>query len=88
MTLEKAREKAKEKPDLLILDEINVAMGAGLVNVDGVLEFLKEVPEKTYVVMTGRYAPEKVKTRADIITLVEDIKNSDKRIPARKGIAY
>jgi len=85
---ELAKEKALEKPNLLILDEINIAMASGLIDVDEVLRFLDEVPSSVYVVLTGRYAPEKIKTRADIITLVEDIKNSDKRFPAREGIAY
>ena len=47
----------EDPPDILILDELNVALDFGLVSLDQVLELLKLRPEKMELVLTGRYAP-------------------------------
>ncbi len=83
-----AKEALKKKPDLLILDEINLAAAGGLVKVEDVLKLLEDVPEKTIVILTGRYAPDELINRADVVTVVEDIKGMKKRMPPRKGYEY
>lgn len=86
--LEFAREALKRKPNLLILDEINYAMAWNLLKVEDVLDFLKKIPKRTNVILTGRYAPDEIINRADIVTTVEDIKGMKKRMPPKKGYEY
>jgi len=82
-----ARKKAKEKPRLLVLDEINLALDCKLIDVNEVIEFLKTVPKETSVVLTGRRAPRELVEFADFVNEVLDIKHPDE-IPTVKGIQY
>lgn len=77
----------KKKPHLLVLDEINLVLHCKLLDIDKVIEFLDEIPEKTDVVLTGRYAPKKLIERADFVNEIKDIKHP-KKIPMTKGIQY
>jgi cob(I)alamin adenosyltransferase len=45
--------------DVIILDEINVAVNFGIVDVKNVLELLEAKPKKVEMVLTGRYAHRK-----------------------------
>jgi len=82
-----ARKKAKEKPRLLVLDEINLALDCKLIDVKELIEFLKTVPKETSVVLTGRRAPRELVEFADFVNEVIDIKHPDE-IPTVKGIQY
>ncbi len=87
--LEFAYKMLKEKPDLIILDEINVALGAHLLKIPEVLKFLEQIPKKTEVVLTGRYAPKEIIQIADLVTEMKEIKHPFKSgVKARKGIEY
>jgi cob(I)alamin adenosyltransferase len=77
----------EKKPDLLVLDEINLALHCQLLNVREVLEFLDEIPKATDVVLTGRYAPKELFERADFVNEVRDIKYP-KGMVTTKGIQY
>ena len=77
----------KKKPHLLVLDEINLAVYWNLLEVDDVLQLLSKVPEETTVVMTGRYAPQKLIERADFVNIVQDVK-MPKHFKPTKGIQY
>jgi cob(I)alamin adenosyltransferase len=77
----------KKKPDLLILDEVNLACHAGLLKVEEVLDLLKKIPKKTTVVLTGRKAPKKLIERADYVNEIVLIK-FPKKIKAVKRIQY
>ncbi|MBW2991740.1 cob(I)yrinic acid a,c-diamide adenosyltransferase [Candidatus Woesearchaeota archaeon] len=85
-----AKQAVKKKPNLLILDEINLAVKIGLLNVDEVIDFLDKVPKSVTVYLTGRYAPKKLVERADYVTEVRAVKHPPikKRQPAKKGIDY
>ncbi|KAB0664303.1 cob(I)yrinic acid a,c-diamide adenosyltransferase [Oryzomonas japonica] len=73
--------------DLVVLDEINGAVGFGLVDVDQVLELIGLKPEKTELVLTGRNAHERVIEAADLVTEMREIKHYYKAgVPARTGI--
>lgn len=86
--LEFARKVVREKkPNLLILDEINLAIHCGLLDVEKVIEFLDEIPAKTDVFLVGRNAPKKLMKRSDFVVEVVDVK-SPKKIPTTKGIQY
>ncbi|MDP2909014.1 MAG: cob(I)yrinic acid a,c-diamide adenosyltransferase [Nanoarchaeota archaeon] len=76
----------KEKPCLLILDEINLAAAIGLLKISDVLKVLEKKSKDTHLIMTGRHAPEEFIRIADIVTTVEDVKRVERE--AQKGIEY
>jgi len=96
--LEFAGKKLKEKPFLIILDEINLITGPktiqgiryeGLLDVKELIVFLDKVPPETTVYLTGRYAPKKLINRADFATEIKEIKHPfGDGVTARKGIEY
>ena len=73
--------------DLLILDEINVAMAFGLLPVEAVLELIDLKPDSMEMVLTGRYADPRILEKADLITEMKNQKHyfSD-GVPDRVGI--
>ena len=85
--LEFAREAAKKKPRLLILDEINLACAIGLVKTDDVIDLVKHCSKYTIVYLTGRRAPQKLKKIADFVNEIKLLK-APKRYPIRKGIEW
>lgn len=75
--------------DLVILDEINVAVYFGLINLERVIRLLKKAPLSTEVVLTGRYAHAKIIKQADLVTEMKERKHYFwKGQKARKGIEY
>lgn len=87
--LEFAKKAIKRKPRLLILDEINLALSIGLIELKDVLELLSNIPEPTTVVLTGRSAPKELIERADLVTEMREIKHPWRRgVQARRGIEY
>jgi cob(I)alamin adenosyltransferase len=73
--------------DVVVLDEINVAVFYKLFTVDEVLQLLDMKPEKTEVILTGRYADPQIVERADLVTEMKEIKHYYvKGVKARKGI--
>jgi len=75
--------------DLLILDEIFIAIQKGLTATEQVLDLLEKRPESVELVLTGRYAPAKVVERADLVTEMHMIKHPfNQGICARPGIEY
>ncbi len=86
--LEFAEKIVKEKkPDLLVLDEVNLALYCRLLNAREVLDFLDRVPKGTDVVLTGRYAPEEITDRAEFVNEIVDVK-SPKTMVTTRGIQY
>ncbi|MGB9906916.1 MAG: cob(I)yrinic acid a,c-diamide adenosyltransferase [Candidatus Saccharicenans sp.] len=72
---------------IIVLDEINVALNLGLLKEKPVLEFLDRKPEEVEVILTGRYAPESILARADLVTEMVCRKHYyDSGVRARKGI--
>jgi cob(I)alamin adenosyltransferase len=73
--------------DLFICDEINGAVGFGLIDVEQVLELIRLRPEKVELVLTGRNAHERVMEAADLVTEMREVKHYYKAgVPARNGI--
>jgi cob(I)alamin adenosyltransferase len=73
--------------DLVVFDEINTACFFKLIAAEEVLAVLDLKPEKTEVVMTGRYAPEEIVDRADLVTEMKEIKHYyNAGVDARVGI--
>jgi len=73
--------------DLFVCDEINGAVGFGLIDVEQVLDLISRKPEKTELVLTGRNAHQLVIEAADLVTEMKEIKHYYKAgVPARSGI--
>ena len=73
--------------DVVVLDEINIAIFYELFTVDEVLQILDKKQEKTEVILTGRYADKRIIERADLVTEMKEIKHYyTEGVPARKGI--
>lgn len=85
-----AREKlASRAYDVMILDEINYAVKLNLISEQDVLDLIRSRPEKTTLVLTGNYAPEKVIEAADLVTEMKEIKHPyQSGIKAKKGIDF
>ncbi len=88
--LEEARNALLGKEyDVVILDEINVAVHLGLLEVQDVLALMDSRPEHVELVLTGRYAHPDVVERADSVFEIKKIKHHfDNGVPAREGIEY
>ncbi len=77
---------AKEGLDVLILDEINVAVDFKLVSTEEVLSLIRRKPDRLELVLTGRYAPVEVVKAADLVTEMLEIKHYYHRgIESRRG---
>ncbi len=75
--------------DVVILDEVNVALNLKLVDVNEVVDLIKNKPEHVELVLTGRHAPPEVVEVADLVTEMKEIKHPyTKGIPPRRGIEY
>jgi cob(I)alamin adenosyltransferase len=82
-----AREAAKKKPRLLILDEINLACAIGLVDVDEVIELVEHCSKYTIVYLTGRRAHARLKKIAGFVNEIKLLK-APRKYPVRKGIEW
>ncbi|MDO8339611.1 MAG: cob(I)yrinic acid a,c-diamide adenosyltransferase [Candidatus Burarchaeum sp.] len=87
--LEFAKSTLSRAPDILILDEINVAVSMGLVKLEEVLALVKSRPKDTSIILTGRGAPKELLALADIATEMRELKHHyDKGFGAKLGIDY
>ena len=77
------------KYDMIILDEINVAVDYNLISLKDVIKLIEQKPEKLELVLTGRYAHPELVRLADIVTEMLEIKHPYQHgIKARKGIDF
>jgi cob(I)alamin adenosyltransferase len=75
--------------DIVILDEINVAVAWKLIDIDEVIKLIREKPNEVELILTGRYADDRLIDLADLVTNMTKVKHPyDKGILSRKGIDY
>lgn len=75
--------------DLVVLDEIHVALHFRLLTVQEVLELIDARPEGVELVLTGRRVPDEIMARADYVTEMREVRHPYQRgIQARKGIEF
>jgi len=87
--IEFAKQVLQLKPDVLILDEVNLAASLGLIEVKDVLELIEKAPDDMVIVLTGRYAPKEFIDVADLVTEMKKIKHPfDRGELAKKGREY
>lgn len=91
---EKALAAAREamlsgKYDLVVMDEVNVAVAFGLIPVDDVLKLIEEKPKGVELILTGRRADARLVQAADLVTECLKIKHPyDTGVAARGGIEF
>lgn len=82
-------EVMSDKWDLVVLDEVNYAIHFGMVSVDDVAKLIENRPARLNMILTGRYAEQKLIDLADTVTEMNPIKHAfEKGIRARKGIEF
>jgi cob(I)alamin adenosyltransferase len=75
--------------DLVILDEVNVALDLKLFRIEAVLKLIENTPGRTELVLTGRNAPPEIIDRADLVSEINEIKHYySKGVKARRGIEF
>ncbi len=73
--------------DIVLLDEINLAIDYGLIPLEDLLQLMDSKPETVELILTGRNVKSEILKRADLITEMVDKKHYyDKGVPAREGI--
>ncbi len=75
--------------DLVVLDELNVAVDYNLVREEAVLQLLAEKPKSVTLVLTGRGATEAIMQAANLVSEVREVKHHWRQgIVAQSGIEY
>lgn len=79
----------KNQTQLLVLDEILVAILCDYISEEELLSFIKNKPQSMELVLTGRGAPDLIKEVADYVTVFEKVKHPyDSGVTSRVGIEY
>lgn len=74
---------------LIILDEANIALDLNLIDLDEMVDVLKNKPDEMEIVLTGRNAKQEIIDVAHLVSEIKPIKHYwDKGIKARKGIEF
>jgi len=75
--------------NLIIMDEANIALDLGLIDLHDMLETLKNKPEEMEIVLTGRNAKQEIVDIAHLVSKIEPVKHYwDTGVVAREGIEY
>ncbi|HEX77650.1 MAG TPA: cob(I)yrinic acid a,c-diamide adenosyltransferase [Dehalococcoidia bacterium] len=75
--------------DLVVLDEVNVASAWGLIPAEEVLKLLDQRPPGVELILTGRYADDRLIQRADLVTEMVEVKHPFRHgIKSRPGIDF
>jgi cob(I)alamin adenosyltransferase len=75
--------------DMVVLDEINYAIGYGMLDPAKVVETLRERPKMVHVILTGRNAHPALIEIADTVTEMRQVKHAyEQGILAQRGIEY
>ncbi len=79
----------KQRFDMLILDEINIALRDGFLKEKEVCALLRAKPKETEIILTGRGLRRKIRSCADLVSDIKKVKHPfDKGIRARKAIEF
>lgn len=79
----------KKRFDVIILDELNVALDLKLIKISDVLNLIKKIPKNKELIITGRCAHPGIVRIADLVSDIREVKHYyNKGISARRGIEY
>lgn len=74
---------------IVVLDEVNVALYFRLLTVEDVLTLIDDKPPEVELILTGRRVPDEILSRADYVTEMREVKHPYRQgIAARKGIEF
>ncbi len=80
---------AEAEVDLLVLDELNIALKKGWLNASEIIDELKQKPAWMHIIATGRGALPKIVEAFDLVSEIQEIKHPYKQgIKAQKGIEF
>lgn len=75
--------------DLIVLEEFNIAVRDGFIENETLIELVKQLSQKSTVMITGRGASKELIETADLVSEVMEIKHPyNKGIQAQKGIEF
>lgn len=75
--------------DVVALDEFTYPLAYGWLPVGEVIEFLRQRPPRTHVIITGRDAPQELIDYADLVTEMREVKHPFQQgIKAQPGIEF
>ncbi len=75
--------------DLIILDEINIAIDFGLIAFEEMRRLITRKPNELHLILTGRNAPRELIEMADLVTEMREVKHHyNQGVQAQKGIEY
>lgn len=75
--------------DMLVLDEINIAVRDGFLKEEDILSLLETKPENLELVLTGRGVTENIMEKADLVSEVREVKHPySQGIKSREGVEY
>jgi cob(I)alamin adenosyltransferase len=78
---------ASHEYDVVVMDEVNMAVFLGLIPLEDLMAILNGKPEQVELVITGRYAAPQVLAKADLVTEMREVKHYyHSGIIARPGI--
>lgn len=80
---------ANAKYDVVILDEICIALYYNIFSISEVMKIITSKPVQTEIIITGRYAPNEIIAVADLVTDMREVKHYyNNGVEARKGIEF
>jgi len=80
---------SSKKHQLIILDEINIAVKYKLIPLGDLIELIKKTPRNIEIILTGRYAHSEILDLADLVSEIKEIKHYyNLGVKARRGIEY
>lgn len=80
---------AQKNVQLLVLDELHIALYYQLLNLDDVVRFINQHKANIEIVSTGRYAPQALIVIADLVSEIKEVKHYyNVGVEARQGIEY
>jgi cob(I)alamin adenosyltransferase len=80
---------ASAEYDIVALDEFTYPLAYGWLPIDEVIEFLRNRPRRTHVIITGRDAPQELIDFADPVTEMREVKHPFQQgIKAQAGIEF
>ena len=75
--------------DLIVLDEINMAIHCGLLSIAEVVDAIEQKPPQLHLLLTGRNANQKLIEMADLVTEMREIKHHyNQGVRAQRGIEF
>lgn len=82
-------DRSEDRPDVLILEDVNVVVSHGILSKTDALDFIENKPQNIELILTGRYAPPEFIERANIVTNMSQVKHyASAGHGSRKGVDY